>query len=201
MCTIYYWFPLLPFIHLWIHTACWVSWLDNSNFIHSFLETYCLLSVFFIRFGIHATCWASWLNNSDFFLLRLQSINYLVRVSFAVKNRASRSKNVWVFWTFLYCQFFTEHVLLNRWSFKHQCISKMKVKEFVFTRYFFVYLFVLPVFIMYVCLYLYLFTNTYMGPIGDSGNWWIICGTFLRKEKMAFFFLHIPEIEEIFKHF
>ena len=56
--------------------------------------------------------------------------------------------------------------------------------------------------IHYVCLSLsVLITNTYMGPIGDSGNRWIICGTFLRKEKMAFFFLHIPEIEEIFKHF
>ena len=188
MCTIYYWFPLLPFIHLWIHTACWVSWLDNSNFIHSFLETYCLLSVFFIRFGIHATCWASWLNNSDFFLLRLQSINYLVRVSFAVKNRASRSKNVWVFWTFLYCQFFTEHVLLNRWSFKHQLSARWRWRSSflpVISLYIYLYYPYSLCMFVFICTYLRIHTWGLLETVGIGG---LFVAHFCEKKKWHSFF-------------
>ena len=94
-----------------------------------------------------------WVRNFTFSVLsslklRPQSINWLVCISFAIKDGTG--------------------------SFNHQCTYQqnkvrwrsLKGRSSFLSHYFYVYLFVLSIFIMYVCIYQNLFTNT--GPILDS---------------------------------
>ena len=77
------------------------------------------------------------LSISILYIIRPQSINYLVCVSFAPKNGAGWQAEAKKFGFFekkqnIYCQSVTEHVLLNRCSSNYQYIIKIKVKKFVF---------------------------------------------------------------------
>ena len=64
--------------------------------------------------------------------LRPQSVNYLVRISFAIRNGAGRwveAKKKFRFFEKKTCIWPDGYLLLNRCSFNHQCISKIKVKK------------------------------------------------------------------------
>ena len=121
-------------------------------------------------------------------MLRPQSINCLVCVSFAIQNGASRQAEPKKF------RFFEKNICilpvgyltssaLNRCSFNHQRISKIKVKEFVFIL-LFLWIFIC---IHYLCSYfidLYLFTNTW--PILDSESIGALFGAYcLEKRKFC----------------
>ena len=77
-------------------------------------------------------------------IIRLQSINCLVRVSFTLKNEVYRRAETKKF------GFFEKS--FQPPLYHHQ----MKVEEFVFSCYFYAYLFVLPVFIICVCIDIYM---------------------------------------------
>ena len=72
--------------------------------------------------------------------VRPQSINCLFCVSFATKNGVGKQAEAKKYEFFekkkkkkcILCQLVILHVVLNRRSFNYQCISKRKVKEFVF---------------------------------------------------------------------
>ena len=97
---------------------------------------------------------------------------------------------------YAYCQLCTSsakyiQVLLNRFSFNHQYIINIKVKEFIFILLF------LCIFICIICthcvclyfIYLYLFTNTW--PILDSEGISVLFGAHF-VEKGAFCLLTLP---------
>ena len=88
--------------------------------------------------------------------------------------------------TYAYCQLVTQQVLLNRYSFNHQCISKIKVKEFVFIP-LFLCIFICIICTHYVCLYfidLYLFSNTL--PILDTESIGALFGAYFFGKKGHF---------------
>ena len=61
--------------------------------------------------------------------LRPQSINYLIRISFAIRNGAGRwveAKKKFRFFEKNICILPDGYLLLNRCSFNHQCISKIR---------------------------------------------------------------------------
>ena len=94
------------------------------------------------------------LSISILYIIRPQSINCLVCVSFAPKNGAgwqAEAKKLGFFEKKkqnIYCQSVTKHVLLNRCSSNYQYIIKIKVKKFVF----------IPLFLgIYILLCYYLF--------------------------------------------
>ena len=79
-----------------------------------------------------------------------------------------------------------------------ECISKIKVKEFVFIP-LFPCIFICIICIYYVCLYLSVLIYKYMADSWQWGHWCVFSGTFFWKKRILL--AHTPQTDAIWNHF